>query len=541
MKKFKFTFSMVIACLLLAIGCKSQGSHQKPSPAPSKKPYQALRINITSEPATLDPRRVRSLNDINVVKMVMEGLIRMNFEGQPVPGLAIIDTVSDDRKTYTFSLLKTFWSNGRPVTAHDFVYSWKKVLSPNFPADNASFLYVIKNAKLIREGKLPVSMLGVQAVDDSKLVVQLERPIPYFLELLASPVFYPVHAETDKTNPHWAENAETFVSCGPFKLSQWQHANAIEVVKHDEYWDEENVKLKKITMCMVAPETGFNMYQNHELDWEGSPFSSIPLDAMESLKKTGELQTQSFLITSFIRTNTQKAPFSSVHVRKALALAMNRNSLIEHVLGGFSAYASGLVPASLGLKESEYFQDGNISQAKELLEAAIKSGEIVKKDLSNITLSFLSNDKNYRICQVIQQQWKEALDLEIKLEAVEPKVYFSRISTQDFQLALGSWVADFRDPINFLEVFRTREIGTNNTGWENHDYLSKLEKSYATPNADERKVLLQECEKILVEEMPIIPIWHGNLHYVRNNKLKNVALSDMGGIDFKWAFVDKDP
>lgn len=543
MKKLKFAFSMSLACLLLAIGCNSQDgshSHHKKSSGSSKKVAQAIRINITSEPASLDPRKARSLNDINLIKMVMEGLIRINYEGRPAPSLADHYTISEDQKTYTFTLAKSSWSNGSPVTSHDFIYSWKKVLSPNFPADNASFLYVIKNARLIREGKLPMSMLGIQAPDDMTLVVHLEKPIPYFLELLASPIFYPVHAQTDKENPHWAENAETFVSCGPFKFAEWKHSDFISVVKHDQYWDAANVKLKNINMVMVSPETGLNMYQKNELDWEGSPFSNIPLDSMDALKEKGELHTQSFLITSFIRTNVQKAPFNSVHARKAFALAMDRKNLIDHVLGGYSAYASGLVPTSLGLRESEYFQDSNLAEAKSLLELAIKNGEISKKDLSNITLSFMSNDKNYRICQAIQQQWKEAFDIDVKIEAVEHKVYFSRVSKQDFQLALGSWVADFRDPINFLEVFRTREVGTNNTNWENHEYLNKLEKSYETQNAEERKVLLQECENILVQEMPVIPIWHGNLHYVRNDHVKNVVMSDMGGIDFKWAFVDKE-
>lgn len=544
MKKLKFAFSLIIACLLLAIGCKSQDKallqeKKSSSSVPSKKVAQTIRINITSEPSTLDPRKARALNDLNVIKMVMEGLTRVNYDSQP--GLALADTVevSEDQKTYTFTLKKSKWSNGEAITAHDFIYSWKKSLSLGFPSDNASSLYVIKNANLIKAGKLPASMLGAQAVDDRTLVVHLERPTPYFLQLLSYPIFYPVHAQTDKENPDWAQNAETYVSCGPFTLSEWKHSHEINVVKNDKYWDADSVKLKKISMVMVTPETGLSMYQKDELDWEGSPLSVIPLDAMQSLEEKGELKTQNFLLTSFIRTNINVAPFNSVDVRKAFALSMDRQNIIDHILSGYSAYASGLVPASLGLRQNEYFQDGDVTQAKALLEKAIKVGTVSKKDLANITLSFLSNEKNYRICQAIQQQWKQAFDIDIKLEAVEAKLFFSKVSKQDFQLALGSWVADFRDPINFLEVFKTKEISTNNTNWENSEYLSKLEKSYEITNLDERIALLQECEQILIKEMPIIPIWHGNMHYVRNDKVKNVVLSETGNIDFKWAFVDK--
>jgi oligopeptide transport system substrate-binding protein len=546
MKKLKFALAMVVTCLLLAIGCKSQDNTSFQTKDPSStslssatKVVQNIRINITGEPQTLDPRKARSLNDLNVIKMLMEGLTRMNYDNQPELALAEKYSISEDQKTYTFTLKKTKWSNGDPVTSHDFIYSWKKILSPTFPADNANLLYVIKNGSLIKEGKLPLSMLGVQAVDDSTLVVHLEHPVSFFLEALASPTFYPIHTQTDKENPHWAENAETYISCGPFKLSEWKHSDFISVIKNDKYWDINSVKLKKIDMVMVSPETGFNMYQKNELDWEGSPLSNLPLDALDQLKGNKELKTQSYLVTSFIRTNTNKSPFNSVEVRKAFAIAMDRHSIIDHILNGYPAYASGLVPTALGLRDSEYFEDGNVEEAKQLLDTALAESLISNDDLSDITLSFISNEKNYRICQVIQEQWKKAFDINVKLEPLEGKVYFSRVSKQDFQLALGSWVADFRDPINFLEIFKTRELGTNNTNWENNDYLTKLEQSYESTDAETRKGLLKECEEILIKEMPIIPIWHGNMHYIRNEKVKNVIVSETGGIDFKWAFMDK--
>jgi oligopeptide transport system substrate-binding protein len=541
MKIFKSSLFIGVAFVLLVMGCTSQSSPkqtQKPTSSRSKK-QKTLRINLTGEPSTLDPRKARSLNDLNVIKMVMDGLTRINYDGQPATSLAEEIKISDDKLTYTVTLQNTKWSNGEALTAHDFVYAWKKTISPHFPSDNASLLYVIKNAELIKQGKLPNSLLGVQALDDKTLVIQLEKPTPYLLELLASPSFFPICAKLDKENPHWAENADTYISCGPFKLETWKHSDSIEVVKNEDYWDAQHVKLKKISMVMVTAETGLSMYENKELDWEGSPLSTIPLDALHSLKDQGKLNTQSSLLTSFIRTNTLKAPFNSIHVRKAFAIGMHRQSLIEHVLHGNASYASGLVPVFLGLREQEYFQDGDECQAKALIEKALELKEISKEDLSHITLSFLSNEKNYRICQALQEQWKKAFNIDIQLEAIEGKVYFNRVSQKDFQLALGSWVADFRDPINFLEVFKTKDIGTNNTSWENNEYFTKLEKSYETPSIEERNTLLKECEQILIQEMPIIPIWHGTMHYVKNDSVKNVVVSDCGGIDFKWAFLDK--
>ncbi|MBM3192312.1 MAG: peptide ABC transporter substrate-binding protein, partial [Chlamydiae bacterium] len=354
-----------------------------------------------------------------------------------------------------------------------------------------------------------------------------------------TPIFFPIPAKVEKNDMHWAEHAETYVGCGPFKLSHWQHSNSMEAVKNDLYWDARNVKLKTLSMVMVTPETGLNMYENGELDWEGSPLSNIPLDAIESLKNQEALHTQSFLLTSFLRTNTAQAPLNSLKVRKALAIALDRKALIEHVLQGNGQYASGLVPPSLKLQSEPYFEDNKLEEAKELLAKALEEKEVTEEALSHITLSFLSNEKNYRICQALQEQWKKALGLDIQLEAVEGKIFFSRVSRQDFQLALGSWVADFRDPINFLEVFRTKDVGTNNTAWENSTYFTKLEKSYNAASSEERLTLLKECEAILVEEVPIIPIWHGTMLYVKNDGIKNVVVSDSGNIDFKWAFIDK--
>lgn len=499
-----------------------------------KKQSKTIQINITSQPTSLDPRKARSLNDLNVIRMVMEGLTRMDYTNLPTLSLAEKFTVSEDKKTYTFSLREALWTNGEKIVPADFIHAWTTSLSPCFPSDNANSLYVIKNAEKIKKGFLDIADLGVSSPNEKTLIVELEKPTPYFLELLSSPIFFPIHKKTDIIDPKWAESPLTYVSSGPFMIDEWKHHNILSVKKNPRYWESEQVRLDKVDMIMVSQETGFSMFQNNELDWDGSPFSSLPLDALPSLKEKKELHTQSFLITSFLRMNVNKAPLHHTSFRKALALSLDRTSLIDHVLLGSSIYASGLVPASLGLKEREYFNDNDIEAVKCLLEDCKKEG-LRYEDLEELTLSFLSNDKNYRICQTIQEQWRKNLGIKVRLEPIEPKLYFTRVSRKEYELCLSSWVADFRDPINFLEVFRTKDIGTNNTGWENAEYLVDLEKAYKTTDPDERRKILQECEKILVNEMPIIPLCHGTMNYVKKDNLINVILSDTGAIDFKRA------
>lgn len=539
MRIFKFPTALLATFSILLSSC-AQSSKDHSKSMSRKIADQTLRINICTEPGTLDPRKARGLNDQNVIKMLQDGLTRVNSEGIAKAALAEKTIkISEDQKTYTFTIKETKWSNGDCLTSHDFANSWKKTLAPSFPSPYAYLLYAIKNAKNVKEGKVPASMLGIQTPDDKTLVVHLEQPVPYFLELLATPVFFPVPSNLDSTTPNWCDHAETYVSCGPFQMKEWKHASELALVKNLSYWDAGAVKLQKILMFMVPSETGFNMYKNNEIDWDGSPLSTIPLDAMESLTSSGELKTQSILSTTFLRTNVEKAPFTSQKVRKAFAYALDRNSIIQNILLGHCDYASGLVPKIMGLRDKEYFVDVNKAEASSILETALKEGEISKKELDKVKLTFISREKSFRLAQILKEQLREAFNIEVELEPLEAQVYFSRISSKDYQMTLSSWEADFRDPVNFLEVFKTKEIGTNNTNWQSDSYVEKLQQSYEAKDPSERKSLLQACEQILINEMPIIPLFHGKMHYVKNEKVKNVVLSESGGIDFKWAFIDK--
>lgn len=540
--KQKYLLQSVILAAMIAFlpSCKqSHDKHDKKKKhhcKPSAK--QMIKINIVSEPHHLDPRRARSLNDINLSKMFMEGLTRLKNSDEPTLAAAKSVNVSEDGLYYTFTLRDAKWSNGDKVTSYDFAYSWKKVLSPDFHSDYASQLFVIKNGHDIKAGELPASLLGVSCPDDATLVIQLEHPVPYFLKLVAQPVFYPVNSTIDKRSQNWAFNVDTYVGNGPFIMKMWNHHDKIVAVKNPYYWDNESVKLEQIEMLMVSEDTGLKMFENSQSQWEGSPFSAIPIDAIETLRKKNELNSMPMLGTQWIHTNTEKGPLSSANVRKAFALSINRQEIIDYVIQGNQLPATSIVPTSLSLQEVPYFKDADYVGALAALEAGLEELHLAKEDLNDLKLSYIANDRTQKLAQVLQQQWFETLGVLVKLEPLESKLYFDRISSHSFDLATGSWMADFADPIAFLDLFTSKNSGLNATSWEDENYAKSIAASFICKDEHKRAEILRHAEKMIMDAMPVIPIYNYTMLYVKDHHVKDVELSSAGQIDFKWAYID---
>ena len=308
--------------------------------------------------------------------------------------------------------------------------------------------------------------------------------------------------------------------------------------KNPHYWDKTSVKMGKIEIAMVDENTGFSLFENKQLHWEGSPYGVLPTDALSTLKTFEKLQTKPFLGTYWIRTNTETAPFNHAGFRRAFALAIDRKAIIEHVTQGNQIPALSVVPGSMGLQKTALFSDHNSTLAKELFQKTKE--ELGLEELPEIRLSYANSDRNHRIAQAIQEQWSEAFGVRVALEAIETKVYFDRVSNQGYQLACGSWIADYNDPINFLEVFASKNNGTNNTGWENEEFATLLEETYTIQDKEQRNELLAKCEAKLVEEMPVMPIFNFTMLYVQDKNLQDVVLTETGNLDFKWASFKGD-
>lgn len=513
-------------------------------------PKQTLRLNLFTEPPTLDPRKMTDATSGNMLLMLFEGLTRIGDDHLPKPAAAEKIAVSRDGRTYTFTLRDTYWNNGDKVTSDDFLYAWQSILDPKFPSSFAYKLYVIQNAEKIKEGKLPMSALGVKAPDKKTLVITLKYPTPYFLELVAFPTFYPINKRVDQKNPDWAAEAgPDYVSNGPFQLKKWEHESEILAVKNLRYWDARAVKLEAIHLSMIDDATTeFYMFEMGELDWAGSPLSNLPPDFVaalknEELKDHVKIHFYPATAVYYYQINTQVYPLGNLNIRKALAYAINRHDIVEHVTQGGQQPAMALVPPMPGWKETALFKDGDTELAKELFTKGLEELGITADQFPKLTISYNTNREHQRIAQAIQQQWKEALGIDVQLTHFDWKVYLAKISAQDFQIARMGWVGDFHDPVSFLEPFKHKNDpekgGNNDTGWENPQYIAYLEQAERELDLDKRDEILHKAEELLISEMPIIPIYFIVNAYLKKPYVKGVYLSPLGFADFKHAYLDK--
>lgn len=532
---YKFRSALFFGAAILAI-FNSCGKETTPS-AQSKN---HLNIAATDDPLSLDPRLVRDLASSTAMRMLFEGLMRVNADGQLVPGVAEKVLVSEDGKIYTFTIRpNAAWSDGTLLTADDFEQTWKTVLSPDFPAPNAYQLYAIKNGKKVKEGRLPTEDLGVTAIDASTLQVELEEPTPYFLELAACHFYFPVSARM-RAAPLTAPltHPDTHVGNGPFKLSEWKPRNTFSVAKNLAYWDAAKVQLDHIALHILDENTSLQMFKSGQLHWAGSPLSTLPQDALTSLKNSGKLSIAPGAGTHWFRFNTQKPPFDKPEVRRAFSLALDRQAIVDHITQGNQLPAIGVIPPILGLDTVYGYSDHSVEEARRLFEKVLSENRMTREDLPKITLCYSANDRNQKIAQAVQQQWKEALGIDVILESSEGKIVIDKMHKGQYLMSLGSWYADINDPINFLEIFKSKENPTNQTFWENARYASLIEQSSIEQSPDKRKILLAKAEMVLLDFMPIAPLFHASYNYLKKPEVVGVYFSPLGYVDFKEASIE---
>ncbi|MTW87802.1 peptide ABC transporter substrate-binding protein [Virgibacillus dakarensis] len=500
---------------------------------------QTFNINIKTEPPSLHPGKSSDTTSSSVLDQVFEGLTRVNQDGEPEKAMASDIQISDDEKTYTFTIRDDVkWSNGDPVTAQDFEYAWKWVLNPDSPdTDYAYQLYPIKNAEKAKSGEVSLDEVGITAKDDKTLVVELNQPTVYFLELTAFHTYYPLNKKVVEGNDEWAVDvSEDYVTNGPFLLESWDHKSQIVLKKNPDYWDAENVKLETINMFMIEDEaTELKMYENGELDWAGSPTGAIPLAAIPSLKQDGSLNISPKAGVYYYSFNTEVEPFTNVNIRKAFALAINRQGVVENITKGEQQPAMALVPPSIWEENKEgYFKDNDVEKAKEYLEKGMEELGIDK--LPTIKLTYNTDEGHAAIAQAVQDMWRENLGVEVELNNEEWNVFLDTMGEGNYQVGRMGWIGDFNDAINFLEIFQT--VGGNNyTNWENKEYAELLEKSRTETDLEARKDLLRQAEEIFMDEMPLAPIYFYTNVFVHQDYVKGIQVNPVGSFNLKWGYI----
>lgn len=543
-KRLLSILSLLVIVAVLATGCGTFGGN-------AASGEQVLKLNNTEEPGSLHPQKAQGTHDSWIIEHVFEGLTKKAVDGTVVPGMAKKWEVSTDGLNYTFHLRDNIkWSNGDPVTAQDFEFAWKFGLNPNTASDYSYQLYYLKNGEKYNttdpksvsaeELKKLEDEVGVKATDDKTLQVTLVKPAPYFIELVSFYTYLPVNKKVQEANPEWYNEASTFVSNGAFKLTEWKHKESITIVKNDNYYDKAKTKLKEIRFAMIADEnTSWQMFQNDELD-EVYP---LPQDvtAKLSAENNPEFIAGADLSTYFYRFNTTRKPFSNVKVRKALAMAIDRKSIVDNVAQGEQKPAFGMVPPGIPDIKGEYqantgdlFKE-NVEEAKKLLAEGLKEEGM---DKLSFTLTYNTNEGHKKVAEAVQEMWRKNLGIDVKLENVEFQVKIDREHKLDYDMTRAGWVGDYIDPMTFLDMWTT-ESTQNDTGWKNPDYDKFIHEAQGSADNKVRMKAMHEAEKILIDNMPIMPIYYYTYPYAMKQHVKDVYKPVNRYPQFHYAYIKK--
>ena len=503
--KIKNRWLVFIGLFLLIFSSCSEQQEISPS-----KP-NIFRMNVTRDPTSMDPRRTSEFIGATFHAMLFEGLMRLNSDNSITPAQAKSIEISEDRKTYTFHLRNTQWSDGSEVTAEDFEKAWKKILQPDFPAVNAPLFYSIKNAEEAKKGLVSIDEVGIYANDSKTLIVELKNPTPYFLKLTAFCAFFPVHHKLDSIDPEWMTHAGgSFVSNGPFKLKSWQHNNEILLEKNRYYWEAQMIPMEKIQVSMVKDEnTVLEMYENGDLDFVGTMLSPIPTDHLPEYQKKGVLKSQASAATTAVTFNVTRFPFHNKYIRKAFAYAIDRKEIVDNITQLGEEAATQIIPAVLKNGTTiPYFNDKNLKKAKVYFTLGLKELGIKEEDFPILIYHYSTSDLNHRLAQVLQQQWAKNLGVKIELQHCDHKVFLDKLTKRDYTLGQMFWFAQYHDPMSILERFKYKMNPKNYCHWENPLYISLLEKTAFEASSEERIKTLDAAEALILDEMPMTPIYH---------------------------------
>lgn len=510
---FLLFISLLAFALVLLAGC---GRRERDADAAIKEGKFIMVVG--ADPQTLDPHVATGFVEYQIFLAIFEGLTRLDPRtSEPIPGAASRWDVSNDGLTYTFHLRPNAgWSNGDPVTAHDFAYSMQRILTASLGSEYAYFLFDLKNAREFHSGAIKdFSKVGVQVVDDHTLVLTLNRATPYFPAMLFHQAWMPVHRASVEAagpmadrNSRWARPG-TLVGNGPFKLVEWRNNERIVVDRNPHYHGAAGVKLNSIHFLPIEnTDTGdraFRAGQVHVTD--SLPPARIALYREEH---NPDFQTNTYLGTAFAMFNTTRPPLNDPRVRKAISLACDRRTLVEHVARAGQEPAGSFTPPGTAGYEPPLNPLFDPDAARTLLaEAGYPGG----KGFPALEATFPSSNNTQLIMEALQEMWRRELGINIRLANVEWKVFLDNLSGLNYDIALMSWVGDYIDPNTFLTTMLSTS-GNNRTGWSNPQFDALVDRAGDNPDRGARFLRLGEAERILLDDQPIAPLWHMTRSYL---------------------------
>ncbi|PGM92808.1 peptide ABC transporter substrate-binding protein [Bacillus cereus] len=558
MTKLTAVVAPVLVMSMALTACSGSGDKDKASTTPKSgekeggklAAKQVLNLTESQEIPSMDSAKATDQVSFLALNNVMEGLYRLDKDNKATPGVAESYKKSDDGKKYTFTLNKNAkWSNGDPVTAKDFVFAWKRAVDKNTAAEYAYIMFDLKNAKAINDGKAPLDTLGVKAVDDYTLEVELENPVPYFVELTSFGTFYPLNEKFVKEKGEkYGLESDTTLYNGPFTLTDWKHEEGWKLKKNAQYWDNKTVKLEEINFNVVKDSgTRVNLYESGQIDR-----AALASEMVDKYKSNPDFFTQKTPSTYFLRLNQkrggQDTVLKSKDLRLAIAMAYDKKGLTNVILNDGSTPADYLVPKEFAKspdgkdfrKENGDILKTDVKKAKELWEKAKK--ELGKEQVTVELLNY-DSDNAKKVGEFLKGELEKNLPgLTVNLKNQPFKQKLKLESDLDYDLSYAGWGPDYLDPMTFIDMFVTNGPH-NQTGYSNPKYDEIVEKGKGEllTKTKERWDSLLKAEKMLLDDAAIAPLYQRGDALVQRPKVKGIIHHPVGGdYSYKWAYISED-
>lgn len=535
-RKFSLMLVLVLVCSLFFVACTDKPEGEKGEEGSSAAKVETLEVCVGPDPDTIDPALNSSVDGATLIIHAFEGLMTLDKDGVPVYGQAKSHEVSEDGKTYTFTLRDDLkWSDGEPLKASDFVYSWKRAVDPETAADYEYMFDVIEG--------YDKGDLNVKAPDDKTVVVQLNSATPYFLELTAFPTFSPVREDmVESKGDAWAVEVDSYIGNGAYKMIEWVPGSHILYEKNENYWDYDSLGTKEIKFVLMEDDNAIlNAFKQEEILFA----DQMPNDEIDAWKDKPEFNLEGQLGTYYVSFNVEKAPLDDPLVREALTLAIDRDWICVNIGKSGQQPAGAFVSTGLFDADSskefrevggDYFDpsvaanDANLEKAKELLaQAGFPNGE----GLPNIEYLYNEGTAHQAIGEALQDMWKK-IGVNTTLVSQEWNTFLNTRKNGEYFIARNGWLSDYNDPISMLDMWVTGG-GNNDAQWSNAKYDELITKVKASSDSEERFKMMHEAEDIIFEESMLCPIYYYVDLFLINEKIDGFWSSPLGYKYFMYA------
>ena len=512
-----------------------------------------LSLCIASEPMSIDPALNTAVDGAIMCNHMFEGLVKWVDDGKgnavTAPGQAESweKTENDDGTvTYTLTLRDGIkWSDGQDVTAGDFVFSWQRLANPETAADYCYMIDMVKGYDTIADGSAEPDTLGIKALDDKTLQIDLSYDCPYFEEIMAFPATFPVRQDIVEKNDDWTYDVDSYISNGPYKMKEWSHNAYILMEKNENYYDYENLGPDTIKFALLDDNNAMlKGYNNGELDF----IENLPVDEIPTYLADGQLNIADYLGTYYVCFNTEDETFSDPNIRKAFSLVIDRNYIVENVSQAGEVPADGYVPSGVNdaagpgnddfrtvggsyysISDEDY--EKNCEEARQILaDAGYPNGE----GFPTVEYLYNTSDNHKKIGEALQNMWQEQLGVTVKLNNQDWNVFLENRKQGNFQIARNGWIADYNDPCSFLDMWYTGG-GNNDAQYSNPDYDAKIDEAKATSVQEDRMKAFHEAEDILIgQDSVLAPIYFYTQPYMLKENIQGMYYTPLGYFFFGY-------